>query len=255
MNLFKMADFKKSFDAPLFMVAQLPFNVEEATKLNQPMTDIMNDEGNLDVFKKNMDQLQIHNSLLEENTSFLEIGCGRGYVLNYLYENGKGNYYGIEPIASEYQKTVDKLSLKSDKNIKQFIHNNLLEEVEFQKFNFDFIYSYHIFEHLENPLYMLKIGHKWLKTNGVMIITCPNVEGYIPMKNLKEWRCSIPSHRWLPGISTIKRAIEENGYTIVNQFTYGGYPLPRNWSQNLSNWIMKKLNKGDVMTLMIKKTH
>lgn len=245
----------KQKPAPLFMMAQLPFNSEDPVALNTPMTGIMNDKGNLNVTLANFKELGILNHLLDKETSFIEIGCGRGYVLDYLYRRGKGNYYGIEPITSQYKIAIEnlkKLNLpKLDlKKIKNVVKESVIEKANLKKEYYDYIYSYHVFEHLENPLVMLEYGRKWLKPNGKMIITCPNVEGYFPQKDLSKWRCAITSHRWLPGLSTIQRALSESGYEVKNFFTYGGFPAPRNWQKQLINRWVKWKNLGDVMCVM-----
>lgn len=243
---------------PLFMVAQLPFNTEDTVILNTPMTEIMNDKGNLQVNITNLKELGIWEHLLNLETRFLEIGCGRGYLLHHLYQEGYGNYYGTEPIISQSQIAMESLlKLGQDKinkqTVKKIIKTNILEQTKFENEYFDYIYSYHVFEHLENPLILLEYGKKWLKPGGKMIIICPNVEGFFPSRDLPSWRCSIPTHRWLPGLSTIKRALEYKGYSIEKYFTYGGYSAERNWINNLFNRWLKIINKGDVMCIMAKK--
>lgn len=237
-------------DSPRFMMAQVPFNLKETVKLNKPMIKRMDDNGNLGVAIANLKELGVYQKLMKPDVHFLEIGCGSGYLLEHLYQKGQGKYFGIEPIKTESEKTKTKISpylkTKADKVIK----NGELGKISFPKIKFDFIYSYHVFEHLENPLEMLNKTKSWLTKKGEMIITCPNVEGWIPRRNLAAWRCSIPSHRWLPGKSTLISLLESEGYQINACFTYGGYPGPRkNW-QGFANKAFKWLSLGDVISIM-----
>ncbi len=251
---------KQKDTTPLFMVAQLPFNQKETVALNKPMIPIMNDKQNVNVATINLKEMGIWKKLLKKETSFLEIGCGSGYLVEHLYKNGKGAYFGFEPIPSEYEKAKKRLIPFFDKSVKKLekkLFKGILEEAKtiskIKPSSLDFIYSYHVFEHLENPLSMLEIGSKWLKKEGKMLITCPNVEGYFPKKNIKTWRCSLTSHRWLPGKKTIVRALERKNYKVLKYFTYGGYAAPRGIFKGIGNQALKCFGLGDVICVLAEK--
>lgn len=235
-------------DAPLFMMAQLPFNNTHAVELNSPMTEVMDDSGNTAVLKQNLEELGVWSDILSPNSESLEVGCGRGYMLEALYKEGKGAYYGLEPIPHEAKTAREKLSALNITEDR--VSTELMENCSFGNTRFDFIYSYHVFEHLENPLDMIHFADKWLKDTGKLIIICPNVEGEIPQRDLEAWRCSLPSHRWLPGLSTTRRALEHSNFEIVRHFTYGGHCAPRTAEQDRENAEFKARDKGDVMCLL-----
>ncbi len=231
------------------MLAQVPFNDQDAVDLNLPMTEMMDDGSNLLVNINNFKKLKLWDFCLEPNTNLLEVGCGRGYFLEELYKKGEGNYFGLEPIPSEYRETLKKLKLV-DKSIKQKVVNKTLEKASFKNDFFDVITSYHVFEHLENPIVLLDIAKKWLKKNGKLTITCPNVEGFIPQRNLNAWRCNLPSHRWLPGRKRLLDLCERSGLKVIRYFTYGGYPAPRKPWQDVFNYLFQLTNQGDVISLV-----
>ncbi len=239
------------------MMAQVPFNQEDAVKLNSPMIDLMNDENNLTINLSNFKKLGLLKTLFAPEKNILEIGCGRGYFLEELYKKGGGNYFGLEPIPSEHALAIKKIALLKSlpskalslREIKKRIVNNTIEKVKFKNAFFDVITSYHVFEHLENPLVLLDRAKQWLKKDGKLIITCPNVEGAIPKRDLDNWRCNLSSHRWLPGKRTLTSLVEKNGFEIVKIFTYGGYPMPRTFFQSWLNYSFSLLGKGDVVTL------
>lgn len=238
------------------MVAQLPFNTTEKVKLNIPMIQMMDDGGNVGVLTANLRQLGVYPKLLEAGYTTLEIGCGSGYEIEKFYREGKGRYYGLEPIGSEYKIAVKRLKPfldnRKDLKLKEILQNRDLEGIKVPAKAFDLIYSYHVFEHLENPLVMLDKAKKWLKPGGHLVITCPNVEGAVPQKDIRAWRCSLPSHRWLPGKSTLLRALNENGFAVEKVFTYGGHPAPRTFFQGIANRIYKMRDLGDVICVMAK---
>lgn len=281
----KLSKTASSRVSPLFMVAQLPFNRKETVELNTPMIEIMDDLGNSLVARKNLIELGLWDQLLRSKTRFLEIGCGSGYLIEKLYREGTGIYMGLEPIASEAKKAEKRLkpfflqrkddfakltksrieksaqskSTKRAKKIskfsnKSFVTHGLLEEIVYPPYSIDCIYSYHVFEHLENPLVMFEKADKWLAPEGRLVITCPNVEGAMPQRDLASWRCSLSSHRWLPGVSTLQRAAKENGFLVERCFTYGGFPAPRSFVQDFQNWTYKMFGKGDVLCMMLRKS-
>jgi SAM-dependent methyltransferase len=239
---------------PLFMVAQLPFNVQETVSLNTPMIQIMDDDANAVLSVVNLKELGLYKKILSSNSVFLEIGCGSGYLLEHLTEKGTGTYMGIEPITSEYQKALKRLTpMSTSEDVTSLIQNCIIEDADIKENSLDFIYSYHVFEHIENPLVMFDCAKKWLKEDGILIITCPNVEGYFPRKDITSWRCAISSHRWLPGKSTMKRALKENGFIIDSFLTYGGYPAPRNIFKDIFNKWLKIRDLGDILCVSAKK--
>ncbi len=239
--------------APFFMVAQVPFNVVDAVELNTPMIQIMDDGGNVGVLSANLKDLGVYDLMLKSGTRSLEIGCGSAYQLEHFYQKGRGEYFGLEPILSEAKKGWERLSplLKNKKlEVKKIVTCGEIEKVKYPEHSFDVIYSYHVFEHLENPLVMLEKAKLWLKPGGKLIITCPNVEGAIPKKDIAQWRCALPSHRWLPGRLAVARILRESGFELTKEFTYGGYTAPRTWWQEIANWYFKKTLQGDVLCMM-----
>ena len=261
--------------APLFMVAQLPFNDTETVKLNTPMIEVMSDEGNTLVSTKNLKELGVFKKILKKDSVFLEIGCGSGYLLDSFYQaGGQGLYLGLEPIGTEAGKGKKRLAgIQAEKKAmltklsrkiktisrgmksgaKELITHGLIEKTEYPKNSLDYVYSYHVFEHLENPLVMYQKARQWLKPGGMLIITCPNVESAFARRDIDSWRCSLSSHRWLPGVSTIIRSADRHGFVPHKYFTYGGFPSPRSIWQDVLNYSYKIRGVGDVVCMALKK--
>jgi 2-polyprenyl-3-methyl-5-hydroxy-6-metoxy-1,4-benzoquinol methylase len=97
----------------------------------------------------------------------LEIGVGTGvHLINF----DKLGYQvtGIEPdlLSTEFLNKT----LKNGKCI-----NGYIEDLDFEK-KFDVVFLYHVVEHLEHPLLMLKKCKDLLKNDGIIIIAVPDCE-------------------------------------------------------------------------------
>lgn len=95
--------------------------------------------------------------------SVLEIGCGSGYILKILKEMGFQDLVGIEPSIEKTEKINGVLFLK------EFVSKELSLNKEF-----DFIFSYNVYEHIEDIDNMTSFINNHLKVNGEIFIYTPN---------------------------------------------------------------------------------
>jgi len=99
----------------------------------------------------------------KDGLSVLEIGCGDGYFLKYLTENFKDlEVYGIDTskIAIDYAK--EKFNISCD--VKDFNTLNCNKK-------YDIVMSHQVIEHLENPETFAAKCSKFLKPDGILIIS------------------------------------------------------------------------------------
>ncbi len=96
----------------------------------------------------------------------LDMGCGEGTRLNHVVKKGQIGY-GID-----LSKSAVKIA-KNKFNHLNFIESNL-EDIPYEDSKFDFIYSAFVFEHLDNPEFVIREGLRVLKSGGCMAILCPN---------------------------------------------------------------------------------
>ena len=108
---------------------------------------------------------------IDKNDFILDVGCGGGNVMNYLWSNDFKNIYGFD--ASESAIIIGK---KNFPEISQrlFIHNayEKILPVSLQ-YNFDTIYSLEVIEHFYDPYSYLQNISVWLKKKGLLIIFTP----------------------------------------------------------------------------------
>ena len=105
----------------------------------------------------------------------LEIGCRHGRTLTLMREQLGIEAYGIEPGLEEAEKA-------RAAGVSCFV--GTIEDYDPGELRFDQIQSFHVLEHLHDPLAALLRMRRWLKPGGRMVIEVPNV--YQPYGLLQE---------------------------------------------------------------------
>ncbi|MGQ9847480.1 MAG: class I SAM-dependent methyltransferase [Bacteroidales bacterium] len=97
----------------------------------------------------------------------LDIGCGNGHFLFYLYKLGFKNLYGIElpGKSAERASKLPSLAIKIGE----------IENAMYDADVFDAITMFHVLEHTKNPIKILQNIWLWLKENGIVMISFPNI--------------------------------------------------------------------------------
>lgn len=89
----------------------------------------------------------------------LEIGCGRAEVLRALAENHKCKTYGVDIRAYDDWKSLPD-------TVRTFQVDLAQTDADLGVKNFDFAYSYSVWEHIAHPYSMLRRVHQLLKRKG-----------------------------------------------------------------------------------------
>lgn len=103
---------------------------------------------------------------VKKSSKVFEIGSGFGCFLNELNVKGIKNIYAYEP--DEKYKTIGIIN----NNDIHFIHN---EKDKKLNNSFDVIFSFHVLEHIVNPISFILNCKKLLKKNGILIIEVPDL--------------------------------------------------------------------------------
>jgi 2-polyprenyl-3-methyl-5-hydroxy-6-metoxy-1,4-benzoquinol methylase len=195
---------------------------------------------------RNVKELNVLEFTLGE-INFLDIGFGDGTLIDYLSENGSGNYYGFEP--EEIRVEIAKKITKDRNNV--FIEKNTVALAEYEENFFDCISCFAVLEHVKNPMELIEKINKWLKPGGKIIFSASNADGFIPrFFGIENWRAPDSGHFWAPGKKTLFRLLELEGFKVKKSFTYGGFPMPRGIIKNLANKLFKKIGLGDILCLV-----
>ncbi|MCO5947690.1 class I SAM-dependent methyltransferase [Mucilaginibacter flavidus] len=161
-----------------------------------------------------------------KNQYILDLGCGNGYLVNYLVGQGY-NAYGTD--ASEEGITIAKETNPGRFFVQDLSSGTLPSQL--QEIPFDTIISTEVIEHLYNPQAFIDFCKQQLQPGGELIITTP-YHGYL--KNLtlsifNKW----DSHMdplWLGGHiklwsrKTLTRALTNSGFTITRFRGCGRFP-------------------------------
>jgi len=109
------------------------------------------------------------------NCNILELGCGTGNTLIELKKCGKAKYIvGIDVLDVGQSEKLDKFFPVDIEN----------EEIYFPDNFFDIIICADVLEHLKNPWFVLKKLKKYLKTDGFIIASLPNIREFKTLYNI-----------------------------------------------------------------------
>ena len=154
----------------------------------------------------------------DKNRTILDLGCGNGYLVSYLVQEGY-NAYGTD--ASEKGIAIAKQE-HPDRFFLQDLSTGKLP-AELQAVAFDTILSTEVIEHLYDPEGFIDFCRDQLTKGGELIITTP-YHGYL--KNLglslfNKWDSHIDplwygGHIKMWSRATLSKLLEKKGFEVVN---------------------------------------
>jgi SAM-dependent methyltransferase len=98
--------------------------------------------------------------------SILDVGCGSGQMMYWAQKRG-------------FESSGVELNKRTADRAKEYglnVYNGFLENAPFPKNSFDFIFLGEIIEHVNNPRNMIKLCSEFLKSDGLIAITTPNID-------------------------------------------------------------------------------
>lgn len=116
----------------------------------------------------------------------IEIGCGPGVFLD------RASHYVNQAIGIEYN--VHALKMARKKGLSVF---NVEDDLSKLKGQFDIAFSFHVLEHVSDPVAFIQAMLSWVKPNGKIGISVPNMDG--PIKYINPCVSNMPPHhatRW-----------------------------------------------------------
>ena len=175
---------------------------------------------------------------------YLDIGCGTGYWLRYLTDNGFKKGYGIDTS----QECVE-IGKKYGINILQKEFLSITE-------HFDIIFMSHIIEHLKDPVSYIEHCSKLITSGGALIIETP-ISGAVAQAYGENWRYLMPvEHLNIFSEKALKKLLEKFGFIKVKDVTFGSGINSTSENQNdkrAMDRLSKQLNVGDTYAGYFKK--
>jgi SAM-dependent methyltransferase len=136
----------------------------------------------------------------------LDVGCGAGGNLKTLQGHG-WEPWGIEvsAVASAHAREV----------VTGNIHTGTLESAPFLLKTFDLVLMSHSLEHLPSPLNALRLVNQFLKDDGLLVITVPNVNS-LEYKLFGRWWFQLdpPRHFYHFDKRSLSRLITQAGFQV-----------------------------------------
>jgi len=158
---------------------------------------------------------------LDSKSSFLEIGCGSGYMLEAALDLGFDYVKGIEP---------SKLAIEAaNHNIKSKIKHGVFNKDDFKENSFDLIFIAMIIEHVTDINYFLSSLNKILKPGGSIVCVCHN-ERHLISKILKSKHPIInDEHAYVFGKDTLLKIFSKNNYKDIKINNLKNYYTTEYW--------------------------
>ena len=152
----------------------------------------------------------IVNSYDVNRSSYLDIGCSNGFMIEKAIEMGFSNASGIEPSLAAIEHASDK--------IKARIIPGMFDSSKFENETFDLISFFQTFDHIIEPNEFLQDVRKKLNEKGFVIAINHNI-GSISYKFLREKSPIIDiEHTYLYDLTTMRKIFEKNQFKVHKVF-------------------------------------
>lgn len=136
------------------------------------------------------------------DSRILDVGCGSGFLLKKLREEGFNNLVGVDP------HLADDTVIESIK-----IYKKELAELDME---FDFVILNHSFEHMPDPLNVLKTVKRLLKSKRYALIRIPVIPSFAWRTYGVNWvQLDAPRHLFIHSLCSMKLLTSEAGLDLA----------------------------------------
>lgn len=145
---------------------------------------------------------------LKIDDHILEVGCGKGDLLNKFKYAGYRNLIGVDPYIER--------DMNNGPNL------NIFKKSIFQLENpqFDLIMFHHSFEHLDYPHKIFERINELIKQNGTVLIRVPLIDSYAWEYFKTDWvQLDPPRHYFLHTIKSMNHLANQHGF-IISKIIY-----------------------------------
>jgi 2-polyprenyl-3-methyl-5-hydroxy-6-metoxy-1,4-benzoquinol methylase len=174
----------------------------------------------------------------------LDVGCSFGFSLDVARRRGWA-VTGIEvsEYAAEYARQQLGLS----------VINKAILDVELEKNSFDVITMWYVIEHLPNPKQVMHHLKNIVKSDGLLVVSTPNVESYRARIQGQKWRIWIPpEHLLYFSPETMKSLCSHCGLEVIDYET--ALPYEKYFRSAKLYKLFNKLKLSDNIVYYIRKS-
>lgn len=139
---------------------------------------------------------------ISTNSPILDVGCGAGDFLDFLWKKGFSNLYGVDPHIS---KPLESSGWR--------IHKG---EISGLNRTFDLIMMHHSFEHMQRPLDVLKSANLLLNPGRHLVVRIPMATESWKKYGVNWVQLDPPRHFFLHTVESIGILARQSGFDITN---------------------------------------
>ncbi len=167
------------------------------------------------------------NKKIRPHSRVLEIGCGRGVLLEAL------SHLGHECHGTERSNLA---ATRAQRIVEIKIYTDPFEQYELPENYFDVVILWHVLEHLENPVLTLTHVSNLLRPRGVLIIEVPNLSSLQARLTGKHWfHLDIQRHLYHFTAKGLTTLLENCGFQIMKMTTFSWEQCPFGALQSFLN--------------------
>ncbi|MEN2280566.1 class I SAM-dependent methyltransferase [Algoriphagus sp. SE2] len=131
-----------------------------------------------------------------------DIGCGNGQLLYEFYASGFQNLHGFDPFIQKEHRISPSLTIWK-------------KRIEESDLKFDFIMMHHSFEHMPDPLAILKVCFEKLKAGGKLLIRTPVSDAQLWKDEGVFWvQLDAPRHLVIPSTKGMEQVAGKVGFIL-----------------------------------------
>jgi SAM-dependent methyltransferase len=167
---------------------------------------------------------------LPADAKILDVGCGDGFHLKLLRENGMKSWQ-LEGV--DFDKRAVAMAIKSGLKV----YNGKVEEAALPQSSYDLVFMIQTIEHLANPPEVLNTIFNLLKPGGKLLVITDNT-GSIDFTFFKRkyWGgYHFPRHFNLFNRSSLTRLALKSGFEVE---VFETQVSPVNWVYSIHNWLV-----------------
>ena len=135
----------------------------------------------------------------------LDVGCGKGRFMEYAASRG-WDIYGVEPSQSSRNLAIKRVG------------NRVFEHIsDIPEIKFDAITLWHVLEHVQEPVNFLLELRKYLKPDGFVLISVPNLDSLQSKIGKGLWmHLDLPRHRFHFTPKSLQEVLSRAGYRVLS---------------------------------------